>query len=95
MSRLGGLLQAAATRALVQHAGDAVAALCAVLGALWSWSAIDGHPLTVQYVRTHAAWFALGVVWLLFLQSPFTSRSEFATRDTPARTLELGAGKGE
>ena len=95
MSRLGRLLQAAPTRALLQRAGDAVAALCAVVGALWSWSTIDGYPLTAEYVRSHAGWFALGVVWLLLLQPPFTSRPAAATRDTAAivaRTVVSGMG---
>ena len=95
MSRLSRLLQAASTRRHVQRAGDVAAAICAVAGALWSWSAIDGEALTVQYVRSHAAWFALGAVWLLLLWPPFTSRFAFPTPDTAtvvSRAVVAGIG---
>ena len=95
MSRLRRLLHDATTRRIVQWAGDAAAAISAVMGALWSWSAIDGYPLTLQYVRSHAAWFALGAVWLLLLQWPFISRPPTPTRDTAAivaRAVVAGIG---
>ena len=84
MSRLGRLQQDATTRRIAQHAGDAAAAICAVVGALWSWSTVDGYPLTLHYVRSHAAWFTLGAVWLLILQPPFISQPTSPMRDTAA-----------
>lgn len=95
MSRLGRLLQSASMRGLVQLAGDAAAASCAVVGALWSWSVIDGQQLTAEYVRTHSEWFALGGVWLLLLQPPFTSRPALPTQDAAAvvaRAVAAGMG---
>lgn len=82
MSRLGLLLQAASARRLVQRAGDAAASLCAVVGTLWSWRAIDGYPLTygVRSVSRRMV-RALGCVWLLLLRPPFTSRPSFPPRD--------------
>ena len=95
MSRLSRLLRHASTRRRVQLAGDVAAAACAVVGALWSWSVIDGQPMTVQYVRSHAIWFALSAVWLPLLRPPFTSRSAFPTRDAAtvvARAVVAGIG---
>ena len=92
MFRLGRLLHDASTRRFVLHGGDAVAALCALVGALWSWSAIDGHPLTLQYIRDHAAWFALAGVWLLLLQLASASRLPFTGRDTATLVARAVAG---
>ena len=82
LSWLGRLLQGASTRRFVLRAGDTAAAGGAVVGALWIWSAIDGHPLTWSYVLEHAAWFALAGVWLLLLQAASAARPAFSARDT-------------
>ena len=85
----------APARRFARHAGDAAAGLCAVGGALWSWSAIDGHPLTLQYLRDHAAWFALAGVWLLLLQPASTRGPVFADPDTATVvTRAVAAGIG-
>jgi len=82
-------------RRFVRHAGDAAAGLCAVGGALWSWSVIDGHPLTLQYLRDHAVWFALAGVWLLLLQLASARASLFAEPDTATVvTRAVAAGIG-
>ena len=94
-SWLGRLLDRASTRRLLRHAGDAVAACLAVVGALWSWSAVGGQPLTWEYLRDHAAWFGLAGAWLLLLRAAAAARLAFSARDTAAvvaRAAAMGLG---
>ena len=81
LSRLGRLLHRASTRRFLLFAGDVAAAVGAVTGALWSWSALNGLPLTWQYLQDRGAWFALAGVWLLLLQPASAARRGFSTRD--------------
>lgn len=94
-SWLGQLLDRASTRRLLRRAGDAAAACLAVVGALWWWSAVDGQPLTWQYLRDHAAWFVLAGAWLLLLRVAAAERLVFSARDTAAvvaRAAAVGLG---
>ena len=94
-SWLGRLLDRASIRRLLRRAGDAAAACLAVVGALWSWSAGDGQPLTWQYLRDHAAWFGLAGAWLLLLRAAAAARLAFSARDTAAvvaRAAAMGLG---
>ena len=77
----------------VRHAGDTTAALVACAGALWSWSAIDGQPLTLHYLWDRAAWFAMAGIWLLLLQLASASRLPFTDWDTTSPvTRAVAAG---
>ncbi|MCY4601815.1 MAG: exopolysaccharide biosynthesis polyprenyl glycosylphosphotransferase [Acidobacteria bacterium] len=65
------------------------------MGALWWWSAVDGQPLTWQYLRNHAAWFVLAGGWLFLLRAAAAARLAFSARDTAAvvaRAAALGLG---
>ena len=95
LSWLGRLLDRASTRRLLRRAGDGAAACLAVVGALWSWSAGDGQPLTWQYLRDHAAWFLVAPGWLLLLRMASSARLAFSTLDAAsvvARAAAMGLG---
>ena len=93
--RLARLLRSAELRRHLLRAGDAAAGVCAVVGALWSWSFIDGDPLTAQYVREHAEWFVMAGVWVLLLYPAYRSNAAFSTRDSAtvlAHAVSAGVG---
>lgn len=94
LSRLDRLLRRLPPT-LVLHAGDALAAGGAVVGALWGWGVVAGNPLTWSYLLDHAAWFGLPAVWLLILRAASAARLPASSPDHAAivaRAVVAGIG---
>ena len=57
-------------------------AVSAAAGALWIWGGLDGDPLTLSYLRDHAAWFLMAAAWLLLSQLAYRSHASFFAGQT-------------
>jgi exopolysaccharide biosynthesis polyprenyl glycosylphosphotransferase len=83
-------LQASEHRALLA-AGDAIAAVAAVVVALWLWSIPAGGRFSAGFVSAHAWWFLAAAFWMVAAAIPAAPASiAFSLRRTMA-SLARGA----
>ena len=84
-------LQASEHRALLA-AGDACAAMAAVIIALWLWSIPAGWTFSAGFVTGHAWWFLAALAWLLAASFPAAPASiAFSLRRTLAALVRGAA----
>lgn len=75
-------------RQLLLFTADALAALAAVLLALWTWSMTAGYEFSWRFIDRRAAWFLAVPIWLLaisYARNPHYALDPSATRRAIAR----------